>query len=308
MSISMKTMKANCERTPAVVALGMFDGVHIGHQKLIQTAVSAANRLHAMPAVYTFSNHPLSILGGRPRLLTDTAARCSLLLQAGAEEVEMTVFDAALAHSTPEEFFARLMRRWRLAGLVAGYNFTFGDKAAGTSDTLSAIASAHGVEAIILPPVSADGEPVSSTRIRSLLEREGDIRRANRLLGRPYRLEGTVVANKQNGRRFGFPTANIAVSVDCVLPLVGVYATRAWVGGLQYPAVTNVGTNPTVHGDHLSVETHLIGFRDNLYGQRLAVDFSARLRGEHRFESEQALSDQITSDVECARRLLKKKT
>lgn len=306
LSISMKTMKANCEATPAVVALGMFDGVHIGHQKLIRTAVSAASRLHAMPAVYTFFNHPLTVLGGRPRLLTDTATRRSLLLQAGAEEVELAVFDAALAHSTPEEFFMRLMQRWRIAGLVAGYNYTFGDKAAGTSDTLAALARANGFEAIILPPVSADGEPVSSTRIRSLLEREGDIQRANRLLGRPYRLEGTVVANKQNGRRFGFPTANIAVPADRVLPLVGVYATRAWVGDSQYPSVTNVGTNPTVHGDHLSVETHLIGFQDDLYGQRLAIDFFARLRGEHRFESEQALIDQIASDVESARCLLGK--
>ena len=300
-------MKTNSERTPAVVALGMFDGVHIGHQKLIQTAVAAARRLQAIPAVYTFSNHPLSVLGGRPRLLTDTQTRRELLLQAGAEDVELAVFDAALAHSTPEEFLEQLMRRWRIAGLVAGYNFTFGDKAAGTSETLRALAGAHGFETIILPPVSAEGEPVSSTRIRGLLERKGNIESANRLLGRPYRLSGTVVANKQNGRRFGFPTANIALPADCVLPLFGVYATRARIGECSFPAVTNVGTNPTVHGDHLSVETHLIGFEGNLYGERLTVDFYSRLRGEQRFESEQALIGQIASDVESARHLLGKK-
>lgn len=292
--------------TRAVVALGMFDGVHIGHQKLLAATAERAKTLRAAAVVYTFSNHPLSVLGGTPRLLTDTETRRALLLACGAEEIGMERFDEALAHSTPEQFIDRISARWELAGVMAGYNYTFGDRALGTADTLRRLGAERGFSVSILPPVLLDGEPVSSTRIRLALEREGNVAAAHALLGRPYRLSGSVIANRQNGRRFGFPTANLSVPADTVLPLSGVYATRAHVDGCIWTAVTNVGTNPTVHGDHLSVETHLIGFEGDLYGQPLAVDFYERLRGEFRFENEQALIDRIALDAATARRLLEK--
>lgn len=292
------------DRERAVVALGMFDGVHVGHQRLLDVARQEAERLKAVSAVYTFSNHPLSVLGGTPRLLTDVQTRRALLLGCGVDEVEMVPFDPALARSTPEAFLERLSRRWELAGVVAGYNYTFGDRASGTADTLRWLGHAHGFAVSILPPVLQDGAPVSSTRIRRLLEEAGDVAAAQALLGRPYRLSGSVIANRQNGRRFGFPTANIAVEPDAVLPLSGVYATRAYADRRSWMAVTNVGTNPTVHGDHVSVETHLLDFDGDLYGQRLCVDFCKRLRGEFTFASESALIERISLDVAAARQLL----
>lgn len=294
------------EKTRAVVALGMFDGVHIGHQQLIAETERLAQAESAVTAVYTFMNHPLTVLGGEPRLLTDAAARGRLLREYGAQDVEMVPFDPSLARCSPVQFIERLMARWQLAGLVAGYNYTFGDQASGTAATLCALGAQYGFRVLILPPVLFDGEAVSSTRIRLLLEQEGNVQAAAALLGRPYRLSGSVVANRQLGRRFGFPTANLAVPRDSVLPLSGVYATRAMVGGSCYPAVTNVGTNPTVHGDHLSIETHLIDFSGDLYAQELSVDFYARLRGEVCFASEQALIERIGQDVEAARAMLEK--
>lgn len=291
-------------RERAVVALGMFDGVHVGHQRLLDVAQQEAARLRAVAAVYTFSNHPLSVLGGTPRLLTDAQTRRALLLAGGVAEVVMTPFDLALARSTPEAFLERLAAQWELAGVVAGYNYTFGDRASGTADTLRKLGQEHGFAVFIVPPVLLDGTPVSSTRIRRLIEEAGDVTIAGKLLGRPYRLSGDVIANRQNGRRFGYPTANIAVQPDAVLPLTGVYATRAHAGQRSWVAVTNVGTNPTVHGDHVSVETHLLDFAGDLYGQRLSVDFYERLRGEFAFESERALVARIAKDVETARQLL----
>lgn len=292
------------KRVRAVVALGMFDGVHIGHQRLLSETAALAGRLHAAAVACTFENHPLSVLGGRPRLLTDAAQRRELLLAAGMDQVRMERFDAALAHSTPERFVEHLASLWTLAGVVVGYNYTFGERACGTPETLRALGAQRGFAVAVLPPVSVGDEPVSSTRIRLLLEREGDVRRAAALLGRSYRLSGRVIPNRQNGRRFGFPTANIAAAQDAVLPLSGVYATRALAGGRWRPAVTNVGTNPTVHGDHVTVETHVLDFAGDLYGEALSVDFIERLRGERRFDSEQELVARIARDAARARELL----
>lgn len=292
------------EKARAVVALGMFDGVHIGHRALLAETVALARRLGATAAAYTFENHPLSVLGGRARLLTDASARRALLVDAGMEQVVMERFDAALAHSTPEQFIERLSSLWTIAGLVVGYNYTFGDHACGTPETLRRLGMEHGFAVQVLPPVRYQDEPVSSTRIRLLLEREGDVAAARALLGRPYRLSGQVVPNRQNGRRFGFPTANIVPYADAVLPLSGVYAARAIIGDRAMPAVTNVGTNPTVHGDRVTVETHVIDFSGDLYGAPLAVDFYERLRGEHRFPNERELAARIAGDVARARELL----
>lgn len=291
-----------------IAALGMFDGVHVGHQKLLATARDQASREQASVAVYTFSNHPLSVLGGCPRLLTDRTNRQQLLLSAGAQQVEMANFDLALANSTPEQFVDMLRSKWELCGVVAGYNYTFGAKASGTSEVLRRLGEKFGFSVTIIEPVRIGGESVSSSRIRSILESEGDVETAQVFLGRPYRLAGTVVANRGNGRRFGFPTANIQVDPELVIPLSGVYATRAVIGSHAWMAVTNIGTNPTLHGQHLTIETHILDYSGDLYGQHLKIDFHARLRGEQVFQSEHELIDRIAQDVMQARNLLAIKT
>ncbi len=287
---------------PAVVALGMFDGVHLGHRALMSRLQEEAKLLHAIPAVYTFSNHPLEVLGGNVRLLSGIRERNMLLRSLGAEELESLPFTREMAALSPEAFVDLLSAKWDVRGLVVGYNYTCGDRGAGTPETLREIGSRRGFSVSVVEPVLLEGEPVSSTRIREAVER-GDITLANRLLKRRYTLSGTVVQNKRIGSRIGFPTANIDANPKRAIPADGVYATFASVDGGMYRAVTNIGTNPTVNGEKLTIETHLIDFHADIYGQPLSILFRKRMRGELMFDSLDALKEQIRLDVEEAESL-----
>jgi len=284
---------------PAVVALGMFDGVHLGHRALITRLLEEAKRLRAVPVVFTFSNHPLEVLGGNVRLLSGIRERNMLLRSLGAEEVESVPFTCEMAHLSTEQFVELLGEKWNVRGLVVGYNYTCGDRGTGTPETLRQIGDVRGFSVSVVEPVLFEGEPVSSTRIREAVER-GDVSLAEALLKRRYTLSGTIVQNKRIGRRIGFPTANIEQDPRRVIPADGVYATFAFVGGAAYRAVTNIGTNPSVHGEKLTIETHLIDFNADIYGQQLTIAFRKRLRGEAMFDSLDALKEQIRLDVEAA--------
>ena len=284
---------------PAVVALGMFDGVHLGHRALMTRLLEEAKRLSAMPAVYTFSNHPLEVLGGNVRMLSTVDERNALLLSLGARAVESVPFTREMAHLSTEQFIDLLAEKWDVRGLVVGYNYICGDWGAGTPEMLREIGSRRGFSVSVVEPVLLEGEPVSSTRIREAVER-GDITLANRLLKRRYTLSGTVVQNKRIGSRIGFPTANIDANPKRAIPADGVYATFASVEGGMYRAVTNIGTNPTVNGEKLTIETHLIDFHADIYGQPLSILFRKRMRGELMFDSLDALKEQIRLDVEEA--------
>ncbi len=284
---------------PAVVALGMFDGVHLGHRALMTRLLEEAKRLRAVPVVYTFSNHPLEVLGGSVRLLSGIRERNMMLRSLGAEEVESVPFTREMAHLSTEQFIDLLAEKWNVRGLVVGYNYTCGDRGTGTPETLREIGNARGFSVSVVEPVLCEGELVSSTRIREAVER-GDVSLAEQLLKRRYTLTGTVVQNKRIGRRIGFPTANIEQDPKRAIPADGVYATFAFVGGAAYRAVTNIGTNPSVHGEKLTIETHLIDFNADIYGQQLTIAFRKRLRGEAMFDSLDALKEQIRLDVEAA--------
>ena len=229
-------------RKPAVIALGMFDGVHIGHQELLGTAASLADALDAACCVYTFENHPAELLGRHVELLTGAEERRALLSMFGADEVYMERFDETIMHLTPEAFVRRLCGAWHVRGVVAGFNYTFGDRGAGTSDTLRALGKELGFSVMIVPKVSVDGEPVSSSRIRSLLQ-TGDVRMAARLLGRAYAVSGMVCPNRQNGRKIGFPTANLLPEPGRALPRHGVYVTEAITDAGTFRGVTNIGAS-----------------------------------------------------------------
>lgn len=284
------------ERIPAVVALGMFDGVHLGHRALIGQNVAEANRLGAKPVVFTFSNHPMEVLGGGVRLLSSIPERDDLLRALGAEEVASVAFTRELAALSAEQFVELLLERWDVRALVVGYNYTCGVRGAGTPETLAEIGKTRGFSVLVVPPVLLEGAGVSSTRVREALE-QGDVELAQRMLKRRYTLAGTVIENRRIGRRIGFPTANIAPETNRVIPKDGVYATVACVNGASYCAVTNIGTNPTVHGDHLTIETHMIDFDQDIYGERLTVAFRRYLRGELMFSSLDELKEQIRLDI-----------
>lgn len=284
---------------PAVVALGMFDGVHLGHRALITRLLEEAKRLRAVPVVFTFSNHPLEVLGGNVRMISGIRERNMMLRSLGAEEVESVPFTRDMAHLSTEQFIDLLSEKWNVRGLVVGYNYTCGDRGTGTPETLREIGRVRGFSVSVVDPVLFDGEPVSSTRIREAVER-GNVSLAEALLKRRYTLTGTVVQNKRIGRRIGFPTANIEADLRRVIPADGVYATFAFFGGAVYRAVTNIGTNPTVHGTRLTIETHILDFNADIYGQQLTIAFRKRLRGEAMFDSLDALKEQIRLDVEAA--------
>ncbi len=274
----------------------MFDGVHLGHRALIGQTVAEANRLGAKPVVFTFSNHPMEVLGGGVRLLSSIPERDDLLRALGAEEVASVAFTRELAALSAEQFVELLLERWDVRALVVGYNYTCGVRGAGTPETLAEIGKTRGFSVLVVPPVLLEGASVSSTRVREALE-QGDVELAQRMLKRRYTLAGTVIENRRIGRRIGFPTANIAPETNRVIPKDGVYATVACVNGASYCAVTNIGTNPTVHGDHLTIETHMIDFDQDIYGERLTVAFRKYLRGELMFSSLDELKEQIRLDI-----------
>ena len=285
----------------SVLALGMFDGGHLGHRALIHQAAQAARSLDAQTVAFTFTDAPGKLLHLPVTSLSTPAQRRKWLLEAGADRVDMVDFTQDFADLSPEAFVGYLQERYSIAALAAGFNYTFGKYGAGTAKTLRELGEAHGFQVLIAEPVLVDAEPVSSTRIRTLVS-EGRMGEARALMGRPYTLTGTVMANRRIGRRLGYPTANLEAG-EQLLPPDGVYATFAEVEGVSHPAVTNVGRNPTVEGKRRTVETYLLNEDMSLYGTELSVAFLMRLREEETFPSLEALSRQIGRDVEAAKKV-----
>ena len=285
----------------SVLALGMFDGVHVGHQALVRQAVQAARAMDAQTVAFTFTDAPGKLLHLPVTSLSTPDQRTRWLKEAGADRVDMVDFTRAFADLSPEGFLDYLQDRYDVAGLAAGFNYTFGKFGAGTARTLKELGERHGFQVFIAEPVLLDGEPVSSTRIRTLVN-EGQMERAGALLGRPYTLSGPVVSARRIGHRLGYPTANVEAG-EQLLPPDGVYATYALADGVAYPAVTNVGRNPTVAGKQRTVETYILNEELSLYGTDLSVSFLSRLREERTFPTLEALSEQIGRDVQTAKKL-----
>ncbi len=292
----------------SVVTIGNFDGVHRGHRTLIARTTAEATQRGARAVALTFDPHPAAVLrpDAVPAALQSLEERTALLHESGCDEVVVVPFDAAFAAQGPEEFVDRLLVD-RLAAelVVVGTNFRFGRAAAGDVALLIALGEQRGfgVEAIGLVDLG-DG-PVSSSALRSQLA-AGDVEVVARGLGRPFSLTGEVVHGEGRGRTIGIPTANVAVAEGRVLPADGVYACWAGSeGGGRTPAVVNVGWRPTFAGTSRSVEAHLlVDDGPDLYGQRLTLEFVARVRGEQRFEGSEALVARIHEDIRMARELL----
>jgi len=293
---------------PVVVALGNFDGVHLGHQVVLSRAVEEARRLGGMVVAATFWPHPRSVIGvgASPGLLTTIEARREALLAHGADEVRTVPFDRELSRKSPEEFVGDvLVGELGARAVVVGENFRFGYKAAGDFEELGRLMRRFGGEAYAVEVRGLVGE-ISSTRIRSLLL-EGDVAEAAGLLGRPYGVRGEVVVGDRRGRTIGFPTANVEVPSAMCLPADGVYA--GWYerpAGETRPCAINVGRRPTFyeHAEHSLLEAHLIDFDDDLYGERARVRFAHFLRSERKFDGIDALAEQLKRDVDHARTLL----
>ncbi len=288
------------------VAIGNFDGVHRGHQQLVQAAVAGAEQRAGTAVVLTFDPHPARVLAPdrAPGTLTTLAQKAELLAVLGVELLAVVPFDGRLARLAPAEFVRTLLVGvLRPRRVFVGAGFRFGNGRRGDVAELTALGDEHAFAVEAMAPVLEAGVPISSSRIRQALAR-GAVEEARALLGRAYSIDGSVVAGDGRGRTLGVPTANLATQNE-VVPARGVYAGRCRVGSDTFRlAVVNVGIRPTFGGTTGTIEAHLLDFDGDLHGRTLRLSFEHRLRDERRFAGEQALVAQIREDVAHARRLL----
>lgn len=284
-----------------IFALGFFDGVHLGHQALLRECCALAGKLNCGTAAITFDRHPQALFSREtPALLSTCQERLRLLREYGISAVyQLSVVKETM--SMPWQDFLLMLKGYGAVGFVCGNDFRFGCRGEGDAEKLRSFCKAEGIPCVIVPEQTLDGIRISSTHIRSLLE-EGKMEEANRFLGHPHTLTGSVVSGRKLGRKLGFPTANVLIPEGTVCPRHGVYACKATVEGTEYLAVTNVGSRPTVEGHQVRTEAWLLDFDRDLYGRELTLDFYSFLRPEQRFGSLEELAAAVRADGEQCRR------
>lgn len=291
-------------RTGAV-AIGNFDGVHLGHARIVDRVIERARELNGPAVVFTFDPHPVRLLrpAEAPPPLTWTDRKAELLSRLGIDAVIAYPTDEELLQLDPQAFFDKVVRQQLDArAMVEGPNFFFGHRRAGTIEVLKQLTAAAGISLDVVEPVVVDGRYVSSSRIRTLLG-EGRVDLAREMLTEPYRIRGMVVHGAGRGEKLGFGTANLD-AIDTLLPAAGVYAGRGFVNNTRWPAAINVGARPTFGEHSLAVEVHLVGWDGGpLYGQPLEVDFLAPLRNIQRFAGIDELKSQLRQDAQTSRRV-----
>jgi riboflavin kinase/FMN adenylyltransferase len=288
--------------TESVVTMGNFDGLHLGHRCLIRSAVEDARRLGNLSIVLTFEPHPLKILAPEraPKLILSHKDKMQLLQSFGIDIVVIQNFDAAFADLQPETFVRNvLIGRLDIRKIWVGKDFRFGKGRKGTVADLMRWGAESGFEVAIVEPIVVDGTRVSSSKIRQLIE-EGRVDEAQRMLGRYHFISGKVVAGRRRGRELGFPTANIATRTE-VIPQDGIYATLFQIGAERLLSVSNIGVNPTFGPGPRTIESFILDFDEDLYGESVKLSFVKRLRGEKKFASIDPLVMQMGEDVKNAR-------
>lgn len=289
------------------LTIGSFDGVHLGHQEVIHGLTAGAHANGVQAVVITFYPHPAVVLGKRkdPMYLTTPEERAALLGELGVDVVITYPFNTRVASLTAEQFMAQTKEHLGLRQLWVGQDFALGRGREGNVERLRQLGEVLGFELKVIPPAVENGVPISSSRIRSLLS-QGDVVQAAHLLGRPYSLEGEVIQGDGRGRTIGIPTANLSIWEERIVPKNGVYVTRVHVDNQAWGSVTNIGFRPTFdnQNERPQVETHILDFYQDLYGQRVRIEFLLRLRDEQRFPSIDALIQQIHNDVVKARQAL----
>jgi riboflavin kinase/FMN adenylyltransferase len=306
----MRIIRESSEFSPkggaACVTIGMFDGVHLGHQAILQRTIVDARHLGAAAVAITFDQHPNRVVAPEraPALIYSLPQRLRALQTAGADTVWLIHFDRDFSRQSGEEFMRRMLHDFEsVRSLCIGADFTFGYRRSGTVALLKSLGSEFGFDVHDLAAVTWRGQPVSSTRIREAIQ-SGELGAASQMLGRTYSMAGEVLPGERLGRQLGFPTANLDIS-GRVLPPPGVYAGSVHWNGTRRKAVANLGHRPTIEqaGGEVCFEVHVLDLNDDLYGQELEFQFGTRLRGEQKFGSVMELKERIATDVAQARLL-----
>lgn len=288
---------------PLCLALGNFDGVHLGHQRLIEECVTFAREQNGVAAAYIFEPHPAKVIKPAlaPKLLVTADRKAELLAALGLDLLIYTPFTSEVAQSSPEEFVRNiLVEKLNVRQVVIGFNYSFGYRGAGTPELLVEMGRQYGFNVRIVEPVEVGGQVVSSSSIRQAME-DGNIELATAMLGYFPILSGKVIKGEQRGSRIGFPTANLYLDPDLTRPSNGVYAAIARVEQRSFKAVVNIGSKPTFHDEYpTTVEVHLIDFQENIYDKNLELLFLKKIRDERKFNGIEELIEQIGMDREMA--------
>ena len=295
---------------PRAVAIGTFDGVHAGHQKVVRTALELARDAGLTGSVLTFDRHPLAVIDPvrQPRLLTPPKTKIALLAALHPDELVVLPFTTELAALSPGSFCRRVLAGALQARVVVvGANFTFGRRGFGTPEELRTAGRQLGFRTVVVPLETSGGRPISSTRIRTLLQK-GALEEVRAILGRPPSTRGSVVHGVRRGRTLGVPTANLEVEAGTIFPGRGVFAARALVDGHWHRAAVNIGHNPTFRSrtadtTTVHIEAFLLGFQENIYGHEIRVDFLHKIRDEVRFDSVESLVAQMQTDIRATAEL-----
>ncbi|AOT68231.1 bifunctional riboflavin kinase/FAD synthetase [Geosporobacter ferrireducens] len=292
------------QSNPTGIALGNFDGIHMGHKTLIIKLVEICKQHNIPSVIYTFRNHPKSLTSNNrgPLKIVSDKQKLQLLRELGIDYTIFIEFDENQRRLAPEQFIKEiLVNRLNMQYAVVGYDYRFGHKAKGDIHLLEDLKDQYGYQLQVIQPVAIENEIISSTVIRQLIQ-AGEISKANLYLGKPFSITGTVVRGKgRGGKQLGFPTANIETDAPFVLPSPGVYYTKTVLDQRIYNSATNVGYNPTFGDNPISIETHLIDFDDTIYGKKIEVSFLYRARKEIKFSSKEELIVQMSMDLKRTR-------
>lgn len=291
-----------------VCAIGFFDGIHKGHQKVICSAMDQAKLDNRESAVMTFHPHPSVVLKPevhQVKYITPMEQKQAILQKLGVDRLYIVTFNKSLSTLSPKEFIDHFIKRLHIKHVIAGFDFTYGYKGQGNMELLSSLANGQ-YQTTTIPKFEIDGEKVSSTKIRKLLN-QGNVKEANKLLGSPFSVEGEVIKGDQRGRTIGFPTANISITNDTLLPLTGVYAVKIHMNDKAYNGMANLGYVPTFKDKVKSprLEINIFDFHDNIYGKRIKIEWHHFIREEKKFHSVDELVAQLKADEQIIRNYLK---
>jgi riboflavin kinase/FMN adenylyltransferase len=282
-----------------LLTIGVFDGVHLGHKFLISKLVSLAAKQNLLSGIITFRQHPRDLLSPKTKLLylCSLAEREQLLKKEGVDIVAAISFNRELAKLSARDFVSLLQKYLKMRGLVIGPDFALGRNREGNVETLRALGEEMGFSVTVVAPKTINGEVASSTAIRQALS-DGNMEKVTRLLGRPFSLKGTVAKGEHRGTGLGFPTVNLKIDAKMAIPPDGVYATRAYIGGQEFQAMTNIGKRPTFgENNERTIESFILNYNQDVYGQEVKIEIIQRLREEKSFDNIEELKKQITEDV-----------